>query len=40
VSPADAFDLQELFHFTNAQPMQEGPDASTCLAERRRDARY
>jgi hypothetical protein len=27
-SPADAFDLQELFHFTNAQPMHEGPDAS------------
>jgi hypothetical protein len=26
-SPADSFDLQELFHVTNAQPMQEGPDA-------------
>lgn len=38
--PAEPFDLQELFHFTNAQPMHEGPDAGTFLAELRRDARY
>ncbi len=38
--PADPFDLQELFHFTNAQPMHEGPDAGTFIAELRRAARY
>jgi prevent-host-death family protein len=38
--PAEPFDLQELFHFTNAQPMHKGPDAGTFLAELRRDARY
>lgn len=38
--PADSFDLQELFHFTNAQPMHAGPDAGTFMAELRRDARY
>jgi prevent-host-death family protein len=37
---ADSFDLQELFHFTNAQPMHAGPDAGTFMAELRRDARY
>lgn len=38
--PADSFDLQELFHFTNAQPMHEGPDAGSFLAALRRDSRY
>jgi antitoxin (DNA-binding transcriptional repressor) of toxin-antitoxin stability system len=36
----DGFDLQELFRFTNAQPMHEGPDAGSFMAELRRDARY
>jgi len=34
------FDLQELFQFTDAQPMREGPDAGTFMAELRRDVRY
>lgn len=38
--PGEAFDLQELFRFTDAQPMHEGPDAGTFMAELRRDARY
>ena len=36
----DGFDLQELFQFTNAQPMHEGPDAGSFMAELRRAARY
>jgi len=31
--PADRFELQELFQFTNAQPMHAGPDAGAFLAE-------
>ena len=38
--PADGFDLQELCQFTDAQPMHEGPDAGTFMAELRRDVRY
>ena len=38
--PADGFDLQELFQFTDAQTMHEGPDAGTFMAELRRDVRY
>ena len=38
--PADGFDLQELFQFTDAQPMHEGPDAVNFMAELRRDVRY
>jgi hypothetical protein len=38
--PADGFDLQELFHFTDAQPMHEVPDAGTFMGELRHDARY
>jgi hypothetical protein len=34
------FDLQELFQFTNAQPMHEGPDAGSFMAELRRAGRY
>jgi antitoxin (DNA-binding transcriptional repressor) of toxin-antitoxin stability system len=37
--PVDGFDLQELFQFTNAQPMHEGPDAGSFMAELRRAAR-
>ena len=36
----DGFDLQELFRFTNAQPMHEGPDAGSFMAELRRAAGY
>jgi prevent-host-death family protein len=36
----DGFDLQELFPFTDAQPMHEGPDAGSFMGELRRDARY
>jgi hypothetical protein len=36
----DGFDLQELFHFTDAQPMHEGPEAGIFMGELRRDARY
>jgi len=36
----DGFDLQELFRFTNAQPMHEGPDAGSFMAELRRASRY
>ena len=36
----DGFDLQELFQFTNAQPMHVGPDAGSFMAELRRAARY
>jgi antitoxin (DNA-binding transcriptional repressor) of toxin-antitoxin stability system len=36
----DGFDLQELFRFTNAQPMHEGPDAGSFMAELRRAGRY
>jgi antitoxin (DNA-binding transcriptional repressor) of toxin-antitoxin stability system len=36
----DGFDLQELFHFTDAQPLHEGPDSGTFMGELRRDARY
>jgi len=38
--PADGFDLQELFHFADAQPMHEGPEAGTFMGELRHDARY
>jgi len=38
--PADGFDLQELFQFTDAQPMHEGPDAGSFMAELRRNVRY
>ncbi|MFN9694313.1 MAG: type II toxin-antitoxin system Phd/YefM family antitoxin [Synechococcaceae cyanobacterium] len=38
--PAEGFDLQGLFHFTNAQPLHAGPDARTFMVELRRDARY
>ena len=38
--PADGFDPQELCQFTDAQPMHEGPDAGTFMAELRRDVRY
>jgi hypothetical protein len=34
------FDLQELFQFTNAQPIHQGPDAGSFMAELRRAARY
>ena len=37
---AEASDLQELFQFTDAQPMHEGPDAGSFMAELRRDVRY
>jgi hypothetical protein len=36
----DGFDLQELFQFTNAQPIHEGPDAGSFMAELRRAGRY
>ncbi|MCX5952228.1 MAG: hypothetical protein NTZ40_01760 [Cyanobacteria bacterium] len=36
----DGFELQKLFQFTNAQPMHEGPDAGSFMAELRRAARY
>jgi antitoxin (DNA-binding transcriptional repressor) of toxin-antitoxin stability system len=36
----DGFELQELFLFTNAQPILERPDAGSFMAELRRDARY
>jgi hypothetical protein len=36
----DGFELQELFQFTNAQPMHEGPDAGSFMAELRRAGRY
>jgi antitoxin (DNA-binding transcriptional repressor) of toxin-antitoxin stability system len=36
----DGFDLQELFQFTDAQPMHEGPEAGTFKGELRHDARY
>jgi prevent-host-death family protein len=39
-SPHDGFDLQELFRFTDAQPMHEGPDGGTFIGELRRDARH
>ena len=35
----DGFNLQELFQFTNAQPIHEGPDASSFMAELRRAGR-
>lgn len=38
--PPAAFDLEELFRFTDTQPMHAGPDAGTVLSELRRDARY
>ena len=38
--PPAAFDLEELFRFTDAQPMHAGPDAGTVLSDLRRDARY
>jgi antitoxin (DNA-binding transcriptional repressor) of toxin-antitoxin stability system len=38
--PADGFDPQELFQFTDAQTMHEGPDAGSFMAELRRDVRY
>jgi prevent-host-death family protein len=38
--PADGFDLQELCQFTDTQPMREGADAGTFMAELRRDVRY
>ena len=36
----DGFDLQELFQFTNAQPMHQGQDAGSFMAELRRAGRY
>ena len=36
----DGFDLQELLEFTNAQPMHQGPDSGSYMAELRRAARY
>jgi antitoxin (DNA-binding transcriptional repressor) of toxin-antitoxin stability system len=38
--PGDGFDLQELPQFTNAQPMHEGPDAGSFMAELRRAGLY
>jgi prevent-host-death family protein len=38
--PTPNFDLRELFHFTNAQPLHQGPDGGSFLAELRRDARF
>ena len=38
--PTPNFDLWELFHFTNAQPMHRGPDSGSFMAELRRDARF
>ena len=36
----DGFELQEMFQFTNAQPMHEGPDAGSFMAELSRAGRY
>jgi prevent-host-death family protein len=36
----DGFDLRELFQFTNAQPMHEGPDSGSFMSELRRAGRY
>jgi antitoxin (DNA-binding transcriptional repressor) of toxin-antitoxin stability system len=38
--PTPNFDLRELFQFTNAQPLHEGPDGGSFMAELRRDARF
>jgi prevent-host-death family protein len=38
--PTPNFDLRELFHFTNAQPLHRGPDGGSFMSEMRRDARF